>query len=64
MKYYRPQAGEWIKPVRRGYKMACCDCGLVHRLDFKTEGKTKRKIYFRVYRDNRATALVRRWSKP
>jgi hypothetical protein len=25
----------WLQPVRRGYLMACCDCGLVHRLDFR-----------------------------
>lgn len=25
---------DWIKPQMKGYKMACCDCGLVHRIDF------------------------------
>jgi len=35
MKYINHKAGEWIRPIRNGYKMACCDCGLVHRLDFK-----------------------------
>lgn len=27
--------GEWVQPVRRGYLMECCDCGLVHRLNFR-----------------------------
>jgi len=47
-------------PIRRGYKMACCDCGLVHKLDFRVR---KGKIEFRVFRDNRATAAMRRWMK-
>lgn len=25
---------KWTRPVMRGYKMACCDCGLVHEFDF------------------------------
>jgi len=27
--------GEWISPVSRAYRMECCDCGLVHNLDFR-----------------------------
>lgn len=26
---------DWLKPVMKNYKMACCDCGLVHNIDFK-----------------------------
>lgn len=26
---------DWELPVMSGYKMACCDCGLVHDIDFK-----------------------------
>lgn len=26
---------EWVQPVVRGYKMQCCDCGLIHVLDFR-----------------------------
>ena len=26
----------WIDPVMKGYLMKCCDCGLVHEMDFKT----------------------------
>lgn len=29
------EAGQWVKPVRKGYRMMCCDCGLVHVLNFK-----------------------------
>lgn len=24
----------WVYPIMRGYKMACCDCGLVHEMRF------------------------------
>ena len=35
----------------------CCDCGLVHRLDFRIVGG---RIEFRTRRDDRATAAARR----
>lgn len=57
MKYDTPKAGEWVQPIRKGYKMACCDCGLVHTLDFRLY---KRRIQFRAFRNNRATAAIRR----
>lgn len=61
MKYDEPKAGEWVQPVKRGYKLACCDCGLVHKVDFEHVPWARgRKILFRVFRDNRATALIRR----
>jgi hypothetical protein len=25
----------WVTPVMSGYKMGCCDCGLVHDLQFE-----------------------------
>ena len=63
--YPKVQAGEWVQPTRRGYKMACCDCGLVHRLDFKLVpyGDGKHKIRLRAFRDERATAAMRRVRK-
>ena len=56
-KYDQPEAGEWVRPIRRGYKLACCDCGLVHKMDFRI---VKGRVQFRVFRDNRATAAIRR----
>jgi hypothetical protein len=26
---------DWIKPIMKGYRIACCDCGLVHNMEFK-----------------------------
>ena len=59
-RYYRPQEGEWVQPVRRGYKMSCCDCGLVHNLDFRIRGG---RVQFRAFRNNRSTGNVRRYMK-
>lgn len=62
-KYPSPQG--WVRPKRRGYKMMCCDCGLIHRLDFRLvrEGRRGQRIEFRVERDNRATGQARRHMK-
>lgn len=58
--YEKIKPGEWLRPKRKGYKAMCCDCGLVHRLDFRVvEGRAE----FRAYRDNRATAVARRHRK-
>lgn len=58
--YERPSAGEWVQPVKKAYKMACCDCGLVHNLDFRVKDG---RIQFRAFRNNRSTALMRRHDK-
>lgn len=50
----------WVQPVRKGYKMACCDCGLVHTMDFRTVSDARGKfIQFRVRRNSRATGAMR-----
>lgn len=55
-------------PVANDMKIACCDCGLVHRLEaFNDE---KGFMMLRFTRDRRATAAIRRearkrvYSKP
>lgn len=55
MKKY-PKPNGWVTPVRKGYRMQCCDCGLVHAIDFRVKDG---KIQFRVERHFRATAGVR-----
>lgn len=60
MKYYEPKAGEWQQPIRRGYKLCCCDCGLVHTMDFKVKNG---RAEFRVFLNNRSTGQVRRYYK-
>lgn len=34
---------EEVFPVMQGYQMKCCDCGLVHELDFRVVRITKTK---------------------
>lgn len=51
-----PKEGEWVQPVRKGYLFRCCDCDLVHRMDFRIY---KGRVQFRVYRDNEATGKCR-----
>lgn len=55
--YEEHREGEWHRPIEKGYKMCCCDCGLVHTVDFRIhEGH----VELRVFRNNRSTAMVRR----
>lgn len=56
MAYQKPKPGEWVQPVKRGYKMACCDCGLVHTMDFRVH---KGRAQFRAWRNPRATGGIR-----
>ena len=49
--------GEWTRPRMRNFREQYCDCGLIHRLDFRiADGR----IEFRTRRDDRATAAARR----
>jgi hypothetical protein len=40
-------SGEWIQPRMKNYFLSCCDCGLMHRLNFRIhEGR----IQFQAFR--------------
>ena len=47
MRYHPVQDGEWVQPRRENYYMKCCDCGLVHVLDFALikHGRGKKIIF-------------------
>lgn len=47
----------WIYPRMDGYRMGCCDCGLVHELQFMIVDDG---VAFRARRNNRSTAAKRR----
>lgn len=49
--------GQWIAVTKRGHKHQCCDCGLVHKIDFRIEDGAQE---IRLVRDRRSTAAVRR----
>jgi len=50
---------KWIQLERKN-KFACCDCGLIHRMNFRLK---EGYIEFKIGRDRKATAAVRRWRK-
>jgi len=59
-RYEEPEEGEWVQPMEEGYKMACCDCGKVHKVDFRVvDGRAQ----FRVFDASRSTGQVRRHMK-
>lgn len=67
---------DWEAPRLKGYRMACCSCGLVHEMDFRISSKpihgkngrplqrSKGSVLYRVARDNRATGNMRRYHEP
>ena len=57
-RYAQLRDGEWTAPTRNGFLDVCCDCLLVHVVDYRVaEGG---QIQFRASRDNRKTAALRR----
>jgi hypothetical protein len=61
MKYKQRMDGEGFElPLKQIYKLACCDCGLVHQVVFAVEDG---KLGMAAKRDNRATGQRRRYIK-
>ena len=61
MKYKKVHDGEWVQPVRKGYRMKCCDCGLVHVLNFRLLKWGKgTKIQFQAFRAKRSMKGAKR----
>lgn len=52
----------WVKPIQTGYRLACCDCGLVHDMNFAITDDGK--AAFQARRNDRSTAMMRRHKKP
>ena len=59
--YEYVEDGKWIRVPARGHKNACCDCDLVHAVDYRIAKDGALEVRFR--RDNRATAALRRKKK-
>lgn len=66
-KYKKISNGEILRFPEEGsiFNLACCDCGLVHKMVVKnvTEGKDKGMIDMIMIRDNRRTGQIRRWNE-
>jgi hypothetical protein len=64
MTYYEVEDDEWIRLHLTNQKHACCDCNLIHDIDFKIVVKGKRKLLYARFRKNKkATAALRRQEK-
>lgn len=48
---------EWFAPTMRKHLMACCDCGLVHWMDFKIKNN---QLLIRAKRARNKTAQRRK----
>lgn len=55
--YHQVIDGEWLEIPMRGFKEQCCDCGLVHRLNFKLDANGK--LLMQCFRDGPATGGAR-----
>lgn len=64
--YMQIVEGDWIEPAKKGFVDQCCDCGLVHVIDFEVIDKRTRKpvpyvaVQFKLKVDRRKTAASRR----
>lgn len=58
--------GEWIEPTHTGFVDQCCDCALVHVIDFAVVDRKTREpiagaaVQFKLRVDRRKTAASRR----
>lgn len=57
MKYLQLDSDEWFQPTHKDFKMACCDCQLVHDMKFRWKDG---HFQFKATRNERATAAMRR----
>lgn len=64
--YMQIVEGEWIEPPKKGFIDQCCDCALVHVIDFEVVDKRTREpipyaaVQFKLKVDRRKTAASRR----
>ena len=57
--YYHVTDGEWIEIPMRNLMDQCCDCGLIHRMNFRINAKGHLEV--QAFRDARATNGARRY---
>lgn len=63
-RYETNEEEEWFAPTRRGFRWACCDCGLVHKLYFRiADTPSGKQIQMRIAGCSRSTAAMRRKMK-
>lgn len=50
----------WVQPAMPKYMLACCDCNLVHEMQFRVVGIRKMRVQFRARRADGYTAMLRK----
>lgn len=55
--YEQVEEGVWEDVLMKNFRSACCDCGLIHRVNYRRKDGV---LQVQVYRDERATAQIRR----
>lgn len=56
-KFKKVKSNKWEQPIMNGYLMKCCDCGLVHEVDFRI-------AYGKKEENNRVQLRMRRLTNP
>ena len=56
---------EWVSPKQKDYKFCCCDCGLIHKMEFRVvfgmvNKKPKLVVQFLPKLDEKATNKYRK----
>lgn len=63
-RYEQRKDGEsFIIPTETVYRLACCDCGLVHDVVIVSRGGRGKKVAMVARRNNRSTAQRRRQNR-
>lgn len=59
--YHHLTDGEWFRPAMRNHHDQCCDCGLVHLMDFRiVTVRGRQRVEYRARRHGKATGGARR----
>lgn len=57
-RYPKVTSSQWVSPVMTGLRFSCCDCHLVHNIDFRIRNG---QVQARFRRNVRSTAALRRY---
>ena len=60
--YKEVEAGEWVRVGMRNHKDQCCDCGLLHRVNFRIvkDHRDRNTIEVQTFRAGRAVRIDQR----
>ncbi len=59
--YDQLEDGKWFRPIMKNFRDQCCDCGLVHWMNFRIKDG---HVEFQVFRNGPATGGARKNRAP